>query len=128
MHVFFTVDYEYKPESDNCYIATVELWIQADSEERLPKGCINPRVSLMGEKLTPTWGERRIHEDNNLVYRVGKMILASDLNWELLYMRVENLLKISTYVLDKVYKDNLLRERETPGGIVREIFNDDVPY
>jgi len=127
MRAFFVVDYEYKPEAENPYVANVELWIQADSE-RLPKGCINPRVSLMGEKLTPTWGERRVYEDTNVVYRVKKVVLESDLNWELLYMRVENILKLSTYVLDTVFNDNLNKERQTPGGILREVFDEDVPF
>jgi hypothetical protein len=128
MREFFDVDYSYHPESENQYIAVVELWIQADDEEKLPRCYINPRVSLMGEKLTPTWGERRVYGDTGLVYRVGKMVLATELNWELLYMRVDNLLRISTYILSKVRNDNLLQEQNTPAGILREVFEEERPF
>jgi len=41
MHEFFTVEYEYRSESDNCYVAVVRLWIKADEDELLPKCYVN---------------------------------------------------------------------------------------
>jgi len=127
MSDFFEVAFTYDPEAVNRYVATVELWIQANNKDELPKYYISPQTSLMEEKLTYVWGTRRVDEETGLVYRVGRVVLTTNLNWELLYMMVDNLLKVSTYILSRVRNDNLLQEKNTPGGFLRELFEEDVP-
>jgi hypothetical protein len=127
MREFFEVDFRYDPESIERYVASVELWIQANDKDELPKCYISPQTTLMGEKLTYVWGTRRVDEDTGLVYRVGRVVLTTNLNWELLYMMVDSLLKVSTYILSRVRNENLLQERDTPGGFLRELFEEDVP-
>jgi hypothetical protein len=126
MREFFTVDYEYRPESDNCYVAVVKLWIKANQNGWLPKCYVNSRVSLFGEKLNPDWGAQMTWENDT--YRVGEVTLTSDLDWEVVQVRVENFLKVSTYILSKVTKKNLEKQSSTPGNFTREIFEANEPY
>ena len=126
MREFFTVEYEYRPESDNCYVAVVKLWIKANQNGWLPKCYVNSRVSLFGEKLNPDWGSQMTWEND--VYRVGEVTLTSDLDWEVVQVRVENFLRVSTYILSKVTKNNLEKQRSTPGNFTREIFEANEPY
>jgi hypothetical protein len=61
-------------------------------------------------------------EWENSVYRVGEVTLTSDLDWEIVEVRVENFLKVSACILGKVTRKNLERERVIPGNFTREIF------
>jgi hypothetical protein len=126
MREFFTVDYEYRPESDSPYTAIIKLWIKANQEGLLPKCYVNSRVTLFGEKLYPNWGAQMTWENDT--YRVGEVTLTSDLDWEVVQVRVENFLRVSTYILSKVTKKNLNKERATPGSFTREIFEANEPY
>jgi len=120
MHEFFTVEYDYRPESDNCYVAVVKLWIKADEDNLLPKCYVNSRITLFGEKLYPNWGSKM--EWENSVYRVGEVTLTSDLDWEIVEVRVENFLKVSACILSKVTRKNLEKKSTTPSNFTREIF------
>jgi hypothetical protein len=126
MHEFFTVEYDYRSESDNCYVAVVRLWIKANEDELLPECYVNSAVSLFGEKLIPNWGTKMTWEGE--VYRVGEVTLTSDLDWEVVQVRVENFLRVSTNILSKVTKKNTERRLSTPANFTREIFQANEPY